>query len=178
MNQYERSQYFEAQQAFLNKFANHCDYAITLQSSVSSFNLSDAQMSRAVESVSKSVSTFRTKLNRLLTGNGYRRKAEYVPLLLTAIEGSTDNYTSNRTLHVHIALGNTGHIKSERTRSLIEHGCREIWSSTAVGTADVRVDSIRENTAGRWVQYICKESQYKKFDVIDYQNTQVPQHMI
>lgn len=178
MNQYQKHQYYEAQKQFLHRYTPHCDYAITLQSDVTTFNLSDAQMALRLREISNSLRLFRSKLNRLLTGNGHRRKPEYVPLILTAIEGSTTAYQSNKTLHVHMALGNTGFTHCEQVRELIEQGCREIWVNIDHGTADVRVDALERGTAGRWISYLSKEAEYKKFDVIDYENTQIPRHLI
>jgi hypothetical protein len=44
------------------------------------------------------------RFNRLLTGNGHRRNNDYLPVFITAIEGTQNTYDKNRTLH--IALGN------------------------------------------------------------------------
>ncbi len=106
-----------------------------------------------------SLRQLRNKLNRLLTGNGYKRNDRYLPVFVAAIEGTTNDYDLNRTLHIHIALGNTGHTATEATRRLLEDGIRQIWAATAVGTADVRVDRLTRGTEGRWMSYIGKEAQ-------------------
>jgi hypothetical protein len=119
-----------------------------------------------------------------LTGNGYKRNAAYLPLFVAAIEGTTNDYDLNRTLHIHIALGNTGHTANEDTRRLLEDGIRQIWTQTEVGTADVRVDRLTEGTEQRWMDYIGKEAYVSKtgstgnIGVIDYSNTQIPAHLL
>jgi hypothetical protein len=128
-----------------------------------------------------SVRQLRNRLNRLLTGNGYKRNAAYLPVFVAAIEGTTNDYDLNRTLHIHIALGNTGHTANEDTRRLLEDGIRQIWTATEVGTADVRVDRLTEGTEHRWMDYIGKEAHTGRTGntgVIDYSNTQIPAHLL
>jgi hypothetical protein len=55
--------------------------------------------------------------NRLLTGNGYKRNNRYLPIFVAAIEGTTNSYDLNRTLHIHVALGNRAHSKRTNTQA-------------------------------------------------------------
>jgi hypothetical protein len=128
-----------------------------------------------------SVRQLRNRLNRLLTGNGYKRNTAYLPVFVVAIEGTTNDYDLNRTLHIHVALGNTGHVANEETRRLLEDGIRQIWTQTGVGTADVKVDRLTKGTEQRWMDYIGKEAHTGSrgnTGVIDYSNTQIPAHLL
>ena len=88
----------------------------------------------------------------------------------------------DKTLHIHAALGNTGHRATEETRALLEQGFRQIWLNTQVGTEqaglmvaadDVKVVLIDRARATGWLGYIGKESQHKgRWEVIDWTNAQ------
>jgi hypothetical protein len=179
LHQYQNTEaYAEAQTNYLNKFSSHCDYAITLQTTLHTYGTSKSTMEHRQYQVQASLRILRNKLNRLLTGNGYKRNEKYLPIFIAAIEGTTNNHSLNRTLHVHIALGNTGHETTEHTRSLIEEGIKQIWQTTEIGTTDVRVDCLTRGTETRWMSYIGKETNRGNTGVIDYSNTQIPKHLL
>jgi hypothetical protein len=69
------------------------------------------------------------RLNRLLTGNGWRRNAAYTPHFISSIEGVGER---DKTLHIHASVGNVGHKATEATRELLEEGVRQIWLATNV----------------------------------------------
>jgi hypothetical protein len=181
---HNKAAYIAAQHDYLQRVAKHCDYAITLQTSLRTCGIKARTMEDRLYKAQASVRQLRNRLNRLLTGNGYKRNAAYLPLFVAAIEGTTNDYDLNRTLHIHIALGNTGHTANEDTRRLLEDGIRQIWTQTEVGTADVRVDRLTEGTEQRWMDYIGKEAYVSKtgstgnIGVIDYSNTQIPAHLL
>jgi len=170
--------YAEAQTDYLNKFSSHCDYAITLQTTLHTYGTTQRTMEQRQYQLQANLRILRNKLNRLLTGNGYKRNEKYLPLFIAAIEGTTNNHSLNRTLHIHIALGNTGHKATEQTRSLLEDGIRQIWQATLIGTKDVRVDRLEKGTESRWMSYIGKEAGKGNTGVIDYSNTQIPNHLL
>lgn len=173
--------YVAAQHDYLQRVAKHCDYAITLQTNLRTAGIKARTMEDRLYTAQGSLRQLRTRLNRLLTGNGYKRNNRYLPVFVAAIEGTKNDYDLNRTLHIHIALGNTGHTATEDTRRLLEDGIRQIWTATAVGTADVRVDRLTKGTEHRWMDYIGKEAHTGSTgntDVIDYSNTQIPAHLL
>lgn len=170
----QQNDYAEAQRAFLMQYADSCDYAITLQTTLSTYALSDRQMEQKVRTLQVDLRKFRNRLNRVLTGNGYRRKPSLCPIFIPAIEGRADSYSSNKTLHVHIALGNPGHTATEETRLLLEDAVRQIWLDAETGTKDIRVDLMRSGSKSRWIDYLTKETERQAFDVIDYESTQLP----
>jgi hypothetical protein len=136
-------------------------------------------MQQRVYGVQAALAYFRPRLNRLLTGNGYRRKDHYLPVFIPAIEGRLNTYDRNRTLHVHAALGNVGHTVTDDSCSLLQLGITEIWTQTDIGTSDVRIVPIRQGTHQRWMDYTGKEAQDRQnIDVIDYSNAQIPQFIL
>jgi hypothetical protein len=178
---HSKAAYIAAQQDYLQRIAQHCDYAITLQTSLRTCGIKAKTMEDRLYRAQASVRQLRNRLNRLLTGNGYKRNATYLPVFVAAIEGTTNDYDLNRTLHIHIALGNTGHEACEETRRLLEDGIRQIWTATEVGTADVKVDRLTKGTEHRWMDYIGKEAHTDSTGntgVIDYSNTQIPAHLL
>lgn len=178
---HSKAKYAAAQQDFLQRIAQHCDYAVTLQTSLRTCGIKAKTMEDRLYRTQGSLRQLRNRLNRLLTGNGYKRNAAFLPVFVAAIEGTTNDYDLNRTLHIHVALGNTGHEATEDTRRLLEDGIRQIWAATEVGTQDVRVDRLTKGTEGRWMDYIGKEAHAGRagnIDVIDYSNTQIPAHLL
>ena len=178
---HNKAAYIAAQHYYLKRIAKHCDYAITLQTSLRTAGIKARTMEDRLYKAQGSLRQLRNQLNRLLTGNGYKRNDRYLPVFVAAIEGTKNDYDLNRTLHIHIALGNTGHTATEATRRLLEDGIRQIWAATAVGTADVRVDRLTKGTEHRWMDYIGKEAHTGSTGntgVIDYSNTQIPAHLL
>ncbi len=178
---HHKEAYIAAQHDYLQRVAQHCDYAITLQTSLRTAGIKARTMEDRLYKAQGSLRQFRNKLNRLLTGNGFKRNDRYLPVFVAAIEGTTNDYDLNRTLHIHIALGNTGHTATEETRRLLEEGVRQIWAATDVGTADVKVDRLTKSTEHRWMDYIGKEAHAGSTGntgVIDYSNTQIPAHLL
>lgn len=171
--------YAGEQQQYLSSLAAHCSYAITLQTNLHTCNIAASTMQRNIDSVRAALAYLRRRLNRLLTGNGYRRKNTLLPVFIPAIEGGTNSYDRNRTLHVHAVLGNTGHTVTAETCELLQQGIAKIWQATGIGTADVRVEQLRKGTEQRWMSYIGKEAWNRQnIDVIDYSNVQVPAHIL
>ncbi len=178
---HNKAAYIAAQHDYLQRVAKHCDYAITLQTSLRTCGIKAKTMEDRLYRAQAGVRQLRNRLNRLLTGNGYKRNAAYLPVFIAAIEGTTNDYDLNKTLHIHIALGNTGFEANEDTRRLLEDGIRQIWTATEVGTADVRVDRLTRGTEQRWMDYIGKEAHTGRTGntgVIDYSNTQIPAHLL
>jgi hypothetical protein len=173
-----KSAYLAAQSTYLQQIAAHCDYGITLQTRVYTCGANMQAMQYKLEAVEKGLYVFRHKLNRLLTGNGSVRKNNYLPVFVAAIEGTMNNYDLNRTLHIHAALGNTGHRANEDTRELLEDGIRQIWEAIDIGTDDVKVDLLTIGTEARWIEYICKEASKGNIEVINYKNTQAPSYIL
>jgi hypothetical protein len=168
--------YVAAQTDYLDKLAQHCDYALTLQTNLPTYGISAATMEKRLDATRNCLHKFRMRFNRLLTGNGHRRNNDYLPVFIAAIEGTQNTYDKNRTLHIHIALGN---LPAAATQELLEDGIRQIWAATDVGTTDIKLDRLTKGTEQRWNSYIGKEAHYKNnSEVIDYSNTQAPNKIL
>ncbi|NBS22233.1 MAG: hypothetical protein EBS75_11575 [Betaproteobacteria bacterium] len=171
--------YIQAQATFLEGIAKHCDYAITLQTNLRTYAVAESTKRARLAATERALTKFRLRMNQLLTGNGWRRKAAYVPVFVASIEGMGDK---DKTLHIHAALGNTGHIATEQTRVLLEQGLRHIWLRTDVSTEqgglwvaadDVKVVLIDRAADRAWMGYMGKEATNKgNWDVIDWTNAQ------
>ena len=98
----------------------------------------------------------------MLTGNGWLRNEKYVPVFVAAIEGAKNTYDKNRTLHIHIALGN---LPAAATQELLEDGIRQLWEATEVGTEDIKLDKLTKGTEQRWNEYIGKEAHKGNWEV-------------
>jgi hypothetical protein len=167
--------YIEAQADYVAKLVQHCDYALTLQTSLRTYGISASTMERRLQSTRNSLHRFRMRLNRLLTGNGWKRNDKYVPVFVAAIEGTQNTYDKHRTLHIHIAIGN---LPPSVTHEHLYAGVRQLWMNTEAGTADIKLDKLQRGTEQRWSEYIGKEANRGNWEVIDYSNTQAPKHIL
>ena len=174
---YMRTRIAQAQFDYLVQLSEHCDYALTMHTNLSTYGIGKQAMAIRVRQTQQCLRQFRQRLNRLLTGNGYVRKNHYVPVFIPAIEGAADTNARNKTLHVHAALGNTGHTATAETRALLLDGIRQIWTATEYGKDDIDLVCIRPGTENKWIKYISKEAERKNIEVIDYENTQIPMHL-
>ena len=170
-----KAAYVAAQQAWLDKVAAHCDYALTLQTNLRTNGITAATMRQREDAVRTCLYAFRHKLNRLLTGNGWRRNDRYIPIFVPSIEGTLNTYDKNKTLHIHAALGN---LPSTATAELLEDGIRQLWAATAVGTSDIKLKRIEQGTEARWTSYISKEATRGNLDCVDASNIQIPKFIL
>ena len=91
--------YAAAQADYLDKLAQHCDYALTLQTNLPTYAISNATMEQRLDATRSSLNQFRLRLNRLLTGNGWLRNANMCPYLLLRLKArkthtiKTERYT-------------------------------------------------------------------------------------
>jgi hypothetical protein len=158
---------------YLNLYAPYCTHAITLQTKLSTLNVSAKQMDNLLERASRTARQFTRRIAVVAYGNGAIRKPHlYHPLIITAIEGTTNTYDNNRTLHLHIALGNiltpTSRIQTEQQ---LETAIRKEWLATADGVDDI---DIQQMTSDRWITYITKEFEVGNAECIDWQNCYIP----
>jgi hypothetical protein len=193
MNRTQEQQYIAAQKELLKRAAreHQWDYAITLHTNLRTYAVAKSTLELRIELTQRATQRFRQMLNRLLTGNGWRRKPAYTPHFLSSIEGIGDK---DKTLHIHASIGNVGHRPTEATRQLLEEGIRQLWLKTnvyapvtpnlstsrtkpiAIDNVDVKliVDdvSLDLSTEG-WIGYTGKEAETKRnWSVVDWTNSQ------
>ena len=132
-------------------------------------------MERHIDTAHQAMRSFKPKLNRLLTGNGYRRNAQLQPILLFALEGTTNTYDRYKSLHYHIAAGNfdEGRLDVDFLEKLVQH-----WKGTGVGTDDIKITSLIHGREHGWGTYINKEHHKGNEWCVDYASTQIPSHLL
>jgi hypothetical protein len=186
MNCTQQQQYTAAEQVWLAELAEGCDYAVTLQTNLRTYAVSHSTRQARLQATQEALRRFRLRLNRLLTGNGWKRNKAYEPVFVASIEGVG---SKDKSLHIHAAVGNVGHTATENTRQLVEEGCRQIWLSIdvcvptipnlitspllSVAKDDVVVKLMRDHTGTgcskqRWMGYIGKEAQRGNWSVMDW----------
>ena len=165
----------QAQQDYLASIAQHCSHALTLQTSLATQGASEALMLKNFETARQSLHQLRVRSNRALTGNGWQRNPRYLPIFVPVIEGTVNTYDRNRTLHIHLAVGNLPERYTEKDLLGIYRGC---WLSTACAADDVALIPLRINAKAGWGHYLTKEERQGRTDSVDYYNTQIPEHIL
>lgn len=158
---------------FINSYAPFCTHALTLQMNLPTLDVSEVKMTMLKECAQRTARQFNRRLAVAAYGNGAIRKpAFYSPLIITAIEGTKNTYDKNRTLHLHIALGNILTPKScIQTEEQLKATIRSAWLATADGVDDI---DIQQMTSDRWITYITKEFANGNAECIDWQNCYIP----
>lgn len=157
---------------WINISAPLCDYAFTLQTPYRMYGRSKRQIKLYKQKTESSVYYFLMQFNRLMTGNGWRRKEKYKPIFLPFIEGSKKITDKNLTLHVHASVGNLPQIAT--VESVAESVCL-LWQKQEAGTSDTLVKIIEPGTESRWLSYTEKElKRYKDTNMFDFSNFQFP----
>lgn len=128
-----------------------------------------------MEDANKAMHEFKKRLNWLLTGNGYKRNPQKLPILIVALEGTQNTYDHNRTLHFHLALGNfdLNRLDENFLPKLITH-----WQRTGVGTNDIKFEPLIHGREHGWGTYINKEHNKGNGMCIDFTHTQIPSHLL
>ena len=168
--------YIKEHQKFFAGFAAKCELAITLQTSFLTHNKSSAQIESMASEAIKGMHRFRPRLNRLLSGNGWKRSPEHLPIIVAALEGTGNSYDRNRSLHYHLAVGNFDPARVESaafSEQLTRH-----WLESGIGTTDVHIQRMTAAGAYCWGMYIGKEAWQGNLACIDLENTQIPKHLL
>lgn len=163
------------QLAYLADIAQHCSYAVTLQTVLSTHAVKPAQMDRHFEAVRQSLHQLRMRTNRALTGNGWRRNPAYLPIFVPVIEGTLNTYDRNRTLHIHLAVGNLPARLTETELYATYRGC---WLASKCAADDVVLAALDTERRAGWLGYLTKEQRAGRTDTVDYYNTQIPDHIV
>lgn len=132
-------------------------------------------MEQHIDAAHQAMRSFTPKLNRLLTGNGHRRNPQQLPILLFALEGTTNTYDHNKSLHFHIAAGNfdKNRLDVDFLETLVKH-----WTGTGIGTNDIKITSLIRGREHGWGTYINKENHKGNEWCVDYHSTQIPSHLL
>jgi hypothetical protein len=171
----KKRQIAHAHDEFLGQIAQKCTLSITLQTNLKTYNISNWLMEKHIDAAHQAMRSFKPKLNRLFTGNGYRRNPQLVPILLFALEGTTNTYDRNKSLHFHIAAGNIdeGRLDVDFLETLVKH-----WTGTGIGTDNIKITSLICGREHGWGTYINKENHKGNEWCVDYASTQIPSHLL
>ena len=165
----------QAQQGYLADIAQHCSYALTLHTTLKTFGRSQQNLLDDFETTRHCLHQLRVRSNRALTGNGWQRNPRYLPIFVPVIEGTVNTYDRNRTLHIHLAVGNLPERYTEKDLLGIYRGS---WLSTPCAADDVRLVPLWSNEKAGWGHYMTKEERQGRTDSVDYYNTQIPKHIL
>jgi len=165
----------QAQQDYLAGISQHCSYGLTLHTTFKTFGRSSLTLLDYFETTRHSLHQLRVRSNRALTGNGWQRNPRYLPIFVPVIEGTVNTYDRNRTLHIHLAVGNLPERYAERDLLGIYRGC---WLSNRCAADNVKIARLWRGQEDGWLNYFTKEEEQGRTDTIDYYNSQIPQHIL
>lgn len=163
-----------AYQAYSASLVEHCTHALTLQTNLRTYNKSARNIMYKSDGAIQAYRQLIPRLNRILTGNGWTRNANYIPLIIPALEGTKTNDSKVKTLHFHLALGNfdLNRIDFDAIEKI-----KKFWESTQVGTKDIELRKLVDGSESRWGEYISKEVWINNLDCVDYANLQKPAYL-
>ena len=162
------------QKVYLTDIAQHCTYGLTLHTTLKTFGRSSLTLLDHFETTRHSLHQLRVRSNRALTGNGWQRNPRYLPIFVPVIEGTVNTYDRNRTLHIHLAVGNLPERYTEKDLLGIYRGC---WLSNRCAADDVKIARLWSGQENGWLNYFTKEERQGRTDSVDYFNSQIPQHI-
>ena len=163
--------YVSQQEQWMNKIAEHCTHALTLQTSIRSGFITRGREQVRRDEVTRCLHDFIQRFNREATGNGWKRKDNYKPIFLPVIEGLLPSGNVNLTVHVHAILGNLpGYVSEDVLKPMVD----ELWANTSVGVADTCVERLEAGTESRWTGYMTKESHRGNWECVSFETAQIP----
>lgn len=157
--------------AVLEGLIAEAQYTLTLHTNLYSYGKTIATREYYRTLTSQSLNNFRNRLNRNLTGNGWRRKDHLKPIFIATIEALENKYDPDLTVHCHAILGNVSQTFNYRTvRSFVTH----CWRNTPRSKNDLLVEPIRPNHLDKWKTYMMKESKLTEECALDWWSRQAP----
>jgi hypothetical protein len=171
----QKQKIIEAEEKFIQKLVGKCTHQLTLQTNLKTYNLSDQKLEQKISLANGGMTELKPKLNRLLTGNGYRRKQHHLPIIVVSLEGTLNRYDRHKTLHYHLALGN---FDIDRLDENFLEILKLKWIGTGIGTGNIHLELLILGREQGWGSYITKEAYKGNEQCIDFTNTQVPNHLL
>ena len=165
----------QAEQDFLADLAQYCSHALTLQTTLETHNVSTSLMEQYLDRARQSLHQLRMRSNRALTGNGWRRNPRYLPTFIPVVEGTVNTYDRNKSLHLHIAVGNLPAGYTDEELHNVYRGC---WLQAECAADDVVLVPMWLKQEAGWFQYSKKEERQGRIDCVDHYNSQIPKHVL
>lgn len=163
----------QAQQHWIAGIAQHCTHQLTLHTNLSTHNKSAGAVARMTTQAHTALDYFIPRFNRALTGNGWRRKPAYKPIIIPSLEGTLNTYDRNRTLHWHILIGN---LPAHCTIDILRDAAQTIWLEHEHASTNINCSELWD--APGYSNYIHKEARRGNYDCVATQLLQAPQHII
>ena len=163
----------DAQRAWIARIAQHCTHQLTLHTTLATYNKSAATVERMTTQAHAALNYFIPRFNRALTGNGWRRKPAYKPVIIASLEGTLNTYDRHRTLHWHILLGNLPHYYRNTADILAAAGT--IWLQHEHASTNINCTELWH--AQGYGNYIQKEARRGNHDCVATQLLQIPEHL-
>lgn len=139
--------------AYVELMERHCEYAVTLQTRLLTFGKSHAQCEPLIERVERGFNYFLPRLNKYLTGNGWKRCDSYCPIFIPVIEGQNNFTNTSMSLHIHALLGNVNRTK---TYDDVLLSIKRAWAEVEISSDDIKLESLNNSESMSWAKYITK----------------------
>ena len=163
----------QAQQHWIAGIAQHCTHQLTLHTNLSTYNKSASAVERMTTEAHTALDYFIPRFNRAVTGNGWRRKNSYKPIIVPSLEGTLNTYDRHRTLHWHILIGN---LPAHYTTELLTTAALSVWQHHPTANNNIHCSPLWHTTG--FSNYIHKETRQGNYDCVATQLIQAPQHII
>lgn len=163
----------QAQQEWIAGIARNCTHQLTLHTSLATYNKSASTVERMATEAHRALNYFIPRFNRVLTGNGWRRKSAYKPIIIPSLEGTLNTYDRNRTLHWHILTGN---LPAFCTTDTLRDAATAIWLQHEHASTNINCTELWD--APGYSNYIHKEARRGNYDCVATQLLQAPEHLI
>ena len=163
----------QAQQHWIAGIAQHCTHQLTLHTNLSTYNKSASAVERMTTEAHTALDYFIPRFNRAVTGNGWRRKNSYKPIIVPSLEGTLNTYDRHRTLHWHILIGN---LPAHYTTEQLLRAAQSVWQHHPTANNNIHCSPLWHTTG--FSNYIQKETRQGNYDCVATQLIQAPQHII
>ena len=157
---------------FLDQQQRHITHYIVAHSHYRPYHQTTAAVQRMAQHLRKDMRHARNCFNKLLYGNGAKRKPLlYQPLLIATLEGTTVTTNPQLTLHYNLYLGNLPSTLTSQNIKVLWTYC---WVEKAQQSSDIFITQPRPNTQTQLLYYGTKEAQRGNIECWDFENTQIP----
>ena len=162
-----------AEQEWIQAMSKNCSHQITMHTNLKTYGIQPSTMQQRMINAKQALRYFVPRFNRAMTGNGWRRNDNYIPVIIPALEGTLNTYDKNRTLHWHILIGNLPkHIETDYIHTQAQH----IWSAHEYAKDNINTTSLWH--AQGYASYTMKEHKQGNFECVETQLIQLPKHTI
>ena len=142
-----------AEQEWIQAMSKNCSHQITMHTNLKTYGIQPSTMQQRMTNAKQALRYFVPRFNRAMTGNGWRRNDNYIPVI--------------------ILIGNLPkHIETDYIHTQAQH----IWSAHEYAKDNINTSPLwhAEGFAG----YTMKEHKQGNFECVETQLIQLPKHTI